>query len=83
MGSPPPPRYRCCAIQGLAVLFLVYVLAVLALAGGEIFRDDHPLDLCFPSSLGIGSSSSSSSARVLSPRSLLPRLEEIARHKGR
>jgi hypothetical protein len=48
MGSPPPPRRRCCAIQGFVVLFLVYVLAVLVLAGGELFRDDHPLDLRFP-----------------------------------
>ncbi|KAF2910188.1 hypothetical protein DAI22_11g082700 [Oryza sativa Japonica Group] len=82
MGSPPPPRRRCCAIQGFVVLFLVYVLAVLVLAGGELFRDDHPLDLRFPSSPGIGSSSSSARF-LLSPRSLLLRLGEIARRRGR
>ncbi|EAY80433.1 hypothetical protein OsI_35614 [Oryza sativa Indica Group] len=83
MGSPPPPRRRCCAIQGFVVLFLVYVLAVLVLAGGELFRDDHPLDLRFPSSPGIGSSSSSSARFLLSPRSLLLRLGEIASRRGR
>uniref|UniRef100_A0A0E0R627 Serpin domain-containing protein n=1 Tax=Oryza rufipogon TaxID=4529 RepID=A0A0E0R627_ORYRU len=80
---PPPPRRRCCAIQGFVVLFLVYVLAVLVLAGGELFRDDHPLDLRFPSSPGIGSSSSSSARFLLSPRSLLLRLGEIASRRGR
>uniref|UniRef100_A0A0E0ME34 Serpin domain-containing protein n=1 Tax=Oryza punctata TaxID=4537 RepID=A0A0E0ME34_ORYPU len=83
MGNPPAagaPRRRCCAIQGLVVLFLVYVLAVLVLAGSELFRDDDQLDLCFPSSPGIGSSSS---ARVLlSPRSLVLRLGEITRRGG-
>uniref|UniRef100_A0A0E0R629 Serpin domain-containing protein n=1 Tax=Oryza rufipogon TaxID=4529 RepID=A0A0E0R629_ORYRU len=85
MATPPAagaPRRRWCAIQGLVVLFLVYVLAVLVLAGGELFHDDQ-LQPRFPSSPGIGSSSSSSSARILlSPRSMIRRLGEIARRSG-
>ncbi|EEE51884.1 hypothetical protein OsJ_33447 [Oryza sativa Japonica Group] len=53
MATPPAagaPRRRWCAIQGLVVLFLVYVLAVLVLAGGELFHDDQ-LQPRFPSFL--------------------------------